>query len=87
MHKAFQLLQPRFRKFFGIDRGIDQTFFPGVFHHARPGGGRTLGIGSDPVRAQVDEAQPHADRTFEDPLMGIDPGVGDGRDGVTDVVS
>ncbi|OBI26278.1 hypothetical protein A5709_18315 [Mycobacterium sp. E1386] len=86
MHKAFQLLQPRFREFVGIDRGIDQAFFPGVFHQARPGGGRTLWICGDPMRAQVDEAQPHADHTFEDALLGIDPGVGYGRDGVTDVV-
>ncbi|OBH25121.1 hypothetical protein A5692_03305 [Mycobacterium sp. E342] len=76
MHKAFQLLQPRFRKFAGIDRSIEKTFFPGVFHHARPGGGRTLRIGDDPLRAQVDEAQSDADRTFEDTLMGVDPGVG-----------
>lgn len=86
MHKAFQLLQPRFCEFVGIDRGIDQTFFPGVFHQAGPRGGRTLGIGGDPMRAHVDEAQPHADHTFEDALLGIDPGVGYRRDGVTDVV-
>ncbi|OBH12995.1 hypothetical protein A5695_14485 [Mycobacterium sp. E1747] len=87
VHKAFQLLQPRFGKFFGIDRSIDQTFFPSVLHHARPGGSRTLGVGGDPVRAQVDEAQPHADSPFENALISIDPGVGYGRDGVTDVVS
>ncbi|OCB32202.1 hypothetical protein A5676_05685 [Mycobacterium malmoense] len=87
MHKVFQFLQPRLREFFGIDRGIDQTFFPGVFHRARPGGGGPLRVGSDPVRAQVDEAQPHADRTFEDTGIAIDPRVGDGGDGVTDVVS
>ncbi|ORV61689.1 hypothetical protein AWC03_08625 [Mycobacterium europaeum] len=39
------------------------------------------------MRAQVDEAQPHADRTFEDTGIAIDPRVGDGGDGVTDVVS
>ncbi|OBH88206.1 hypothetical protein A5679_02595 [Mycobacterium scrofulaceum] len=51
VRKAFQLLQPRFREFVRIDRGIDQTFFPGVFHQARPSPGRTLGIGGDPMRA------------------------------------
>ncbi|WP_374026437.1 hypothetical protein [Mycobacterium sp. HNNTM2301] len=87
MHKAFQLLQPRLREFFGIDRGIDETFFPAVFHQAGPGGGRTVWVGDDPVRAQVDETQPHADGTFEDTLMGVDPGVGYGGDRVTDVLT
>ncbi|OJZ74570.1 hypothetical protein BRW65_07565 [Mycobacterium paraffinicum] len=87
VYKAFQLLQARFREFFGIDRGIDETFFPAVFHQAGPGGGRSVWIGGDPVRAQVDETQPDAGGTFEDTLMGVDPGVGYGGDRVTDVLT
>ncbi|AYJ04949.1 hypothetical protein DBO90_09105 [Mycobacterium avium] len=87
MHKAFQLLQPCLREFLGIDGGVDKAFLPRVLDQTTPGRARTLGIEGDPMRAQIDEAQPHADRTLDNALLDVDPEVERGRHRITDVFS
>ena len=87
MHKAFQLLQPGVREFSGMEGSVEKSPFHALFSKPVQVAPAPSGSTKNQCGLRSARPNPHADRDFENALMGIYPGVECGRDRITDVVS